>query len=142
MTALGGGSWLERRPQTSIHGVFLGVESGFGVKKLTLSTIAFDVQGRGSSPGGAASARIHSCVTGSSSAKRPASSCGLWKNRSAATSDHRMELIRDDLQGDLKKLETKGNRYRLRIDSHRVLFTLEHDQIAVYAVKDRTEACE
>ena len=37
---------------------------------------------------------------------------------------YRMELMRDDLQGDVKKLETKGNRYRLRIGSHRVLFTL------------------
>ena len=55
---------------------------------------------------------------------------------------HRMELMRYDLQGDVKKLETKGNRYRLRIGSHRVLFTLQGDQIAVYAVKDRKEAYE
>ncbi len=54
----------------------------------------------------------------------------------------RMELLRDDLQGDVKKLEAKGNRYRLRIGSHRVLFTLEADQIAVYAAKDRKEAYE
>ena len=53
-----------------------------------------------------------------------------------------MELMRYDLQGDVKKLETKGNRYRLRIGSHRVLFTLQGDQIAVYAVKDRKEAYE
>jgi mRNA-degrading endonuclease RelE of RelBE toxin-antitoxin system len=46
-----------------------------------------------------------------------------------------MELMRDDLQGDVKKLEAKGSRYRLRIGSHRFLFTLEADQIAVYAVK-------
>ena len=50
--------------------------------------------------------------------------------------------MRYDLQGDVKKLETKGNRYRLRIGSHRVLFTLQGDQIAVYAVKDRKEAYE
>ena len=55
---------------------------------------------------------------------------------------HRMELMRDDLQGDVKKLEAKGNRYRLRIGSHRVLFTLEGNEIAVYAVKDRKEAYE
>jgi mRNA-degrading endonuclease RelE of RelBE toxin-antitoxin system len=55
---------------------------------------------------------------------------------------YRMELMRDDLHGDVKKLEAKGNRYRLRIGSHRVLFTLEGDQIAVYAVKDRKEAYE
>ena len=53
-----------------------------------------------------------------------------------------MELMRDDLQGDMKKLEAKGNHYRLRIGSHRVLFTLEGDQIGVYAVKDRKQAYE
>ena len=55
---------------------------------------------------------------------------------------YRMELLRDDLQGDVKKLEAKGNRYRLRVGSHRVLFTLAGDQIAVYAAKDRKEAYE
>ena len=40
--------------------------------------------------------------------------------------------MRKDLQGDVKKLEAKGNHYRLRIGSHRVLFTLE----------DRKEAYE
>ena len=55
---------------------------------------------------------------------------------------YRMELMRDDLQGDVKKLEAKGNRYRLRVGSHRVLFTLEGDQIAVYAAKDRKQAYE
>ena len=55
---------------------------------------------------------------------------------------NRMELMRDDLHGDVKKLEAKGNCYRLRIGSHRVLFTLEGDQIAVYAVKGRKEAYE
>ena len=34
---------------------------------------------------------------------------------------YRMELMRNDLQGDVKKLEAKGNHYRLRIGSHRVL---------------------
>jgi len=55
---------------------------------------------------------------------------------------YRMELMRDDLQGDVKKLEAKSNRYRLRVGSHRILFTLEGGQIAVYAVKDRKEAYE
>jgi hypothetical protein len=51
-------------------------------------------------------------------------------------------MMRDDFQGDVKKLEAKGNRYRLRVGSHRVLFTPESDQIAVYAAKDRKEAYE
>lgn len=54
----------------------------------------------------------------------------------------RLEALRDDLQGDVKKLEAKNNRYRLRVGSQRVLFTLEGDVIGVYRVKDRKEAYE
>ncbi len=54
----------------------------------------------------------------------------------------RMEALRDDLKGDVKKLEAGNNRYRLRVGTYRVLFTLEGDLIAVYAVKDRRDAYE
>jgi len=54
----------------------------------------------------------------------------------------RIEAMRDDLQGDVKKLEARNNRYRLRVGKHRVLFTLEGDVIGVYRVKDRKEAYE
>jgi mRNA-degrading endonuclease RelE of RelBE toxin-antitoxin system len=52
----------------------------------------------------------------------------------------RMEVMRDDLRGDVLKLREKGNRYRLRIGPYRVLFVLAGDVIQVYAVKDRKEA--
>lgn len=51
----------------------------------------------------------------------------------------RMEATRDDLRGDVLKLRDKGNRYRLRIGTFRVLFVLARDVIQVYAVKDRKE---
>jgi mRNA-degrading endonuclease RelE of RelBE toxin-antitoxin system len=54
----------------------------------------------------------------------------------------RMETMRDDLRGDVLKLRDKGNRYRLRIGTFRVLFVLAGDMIQVYAVKDRKEAYE
>ena len=54
----------------------------------------------------------------------------------------RMELMRDDLHGDVVKLKDKGSRYRLRVGSYRVLFVLAGDAIQVYAVKDRREAYE
>jgi mRNA-degrading endonuclease RelE of RelBE toxin-antitoxin system len=54
----------------------------------------------------------------------------------------RMETMRDDLRGDVLKLRDKGNRYRLRIGTFRVLFVLARDIIQVYAVKDRKEAYE
>ncbi|PYJ12825.1 MAG: plasmid stabilization protein [Verrucomicrobia bacterium] len=54
----------------------------------------------------------------------------------------RMETMRDDLRGDVLKLRDKGNRYRLRIGTFRVLFVLAGDMIQVYAIKDRKEAYE
>jgi len=52
----------------------------------------------------------------------------------------RLEEMRDDLRGDVLKLQAKGDLYRLRVGNFRVLFTLEGALIKVYAVKDRKEA--
>ena len=54
----------------------------------------------------------------------------------------RLETMRDDLKGDVLKLQAKGNQYRLRVGSFRVLFLLAGDAIQVYTVKDRKEAYE
>ena len=54
----------------------------------------------------------------------------------------RMEAMRDDLRGDVLKLKAKGDRYRMRVGTYRVLFVLAGDLIQVYAVKDRKEAYE
>jgi mRNA interferase RelE/StbE len=53
-----------------------------------------------------------------------------------------MEEMREDLRGDVLKLQAKGNYYRLRVGNFRVLFLLAGDAIQVYAVKDRKEAYE
>jgi len=55
---------------------------------------------------------------------------------------YRIELMREDLQGDVKKLKDQPNRYRLRVGSYRVMFTLAGEQIQIYAVKDRKAAYE
>jgi mRNA-degrading endonuclease RelE of RelBE toxin-antitoxin system len=52
----------------------------------------------------------------------------------------RLEAMRDDLHGDVLKLRDRGNRYRLRVGTYRVLFVLAGDAVQVYAVKDRKEA--
>jgi len=52
----------------------------------------------------------------------------------------RMEIMRNNLRGDVRKLREKANRYRLRIGTYRVLFVLAGDVIQVYAVKDRKKA--
>ncbi len=54
----------------------------------------------------------------------------------------RMEEMREDLRGDVLKLQAKGNYYRLRVGNFRVLFLLAGDAIQVYGVKDRKEAYE
>jgi mRNA-degrading endonuclease RelE of RelBE toxin-antitoxin system len=54
----------------------------------------------------------------------------------------RMENMREDLRGDVLKLQANGNYYRLRVGTFRVLFLLAGDAIQVYAVKDRKAAYE
>jgi mRNA interferase RelE/StbE len=52
----------------------------------------------------------------------------------------RLEALQAGFDGDVKKLATRTQEYRLRVGSFRVLFMLEGDLISVYAVKDRKEA--
>lgn len=74
---------------------------------------------------------------------------GTWYRRSSLRAKdqrrnigRRIELMRDNLQGDVTKLKDQGNRYRLRIGSYRVMFALVGEAIQIYAVKDRKEAYE
>jgi mRNA interferase RelE/StbE len=52
----------------------------------------------------------------------------------------RIDVLQNNLAGDVKKLTAKTHEYRLRVGRLRVLFTVEKDLISVYAVKDRKEA--
>lgn len=52
----------------------------------------------------------------------------------------KIDALQTDLQGDVKKLAGQAGKYRLRVGSYRVLFTLEKNQICVYLVKDRKNA--
>lgn len=54
----------------------------------------------------------------------------------------RLDLLQDDLAGDVRKLTARTQEYRLRVGGLRVLFMLENDLISVYRVKDRKEAYE
>ena len=54
----------------------------------------------------------------------------------------RLQSLQTDLTGDVKKLTSRTQEYRLRVGNFRVLFMLESDLISVYAVKDRKEAYE
>ncbi len=55
---------------------------------------------------------------------------------------HRLDLLQDALQGDVKKLEGQQHRYRLRVGEYRVLFRIDAAVIRVYAVKQRKDAYE
>ncbi len=52
----------------------------------------------------------------------------------------RLEALQTDLQGDVKKLAGQDGKYRLRVGTHRLLFTLEKDLIVIHLVKDRKDA--
>ena len=52
----------------------------------------------------------------------------------------KFDALQTDLQGDVKKLVGQAGKYRLRVGSHRILFTLEKDLIFVHLVKDRKDA--
>ena len=54
----------------------------------------------------------------------------------------RLDMLQNNLTGDVKKLTGRTQEYRLRVGSFRVLFMLETDLISVYRVSDRKEVYE
>lgn len=54
----------------------------------------------------------------------------------------RLDMLQNNLTGDVKKLTGRTHEYRLRVGSLRVLFMLESDLLSVYRVSDRKEAYE
>ncbi|MDO8749407.1 MAG: type II toxin-antitoxin system RelE/ParE family toxin [Candidatus Omnitrophota bacterium] len=52
----------------------------------------------------------------------------------------KVEVLSDDLQGDVKKLTNYSPEYRLRAGDYRVLFETEKDKIIIYRIMHRKEA--
>jgi mRNA interferase RelE/StbE len=52
----------------------------------------------------------------------------------------KIEEMRDDLAGDVKKLTNFTPEYRFRVGDYRVLFELEKDIIVIYRVVHRKDA--
>jgi len=50
-----------------------------------------------------------------------------------------IEIMSDDLLGDVKRLTNFTPEYRLRVGDHRVLFEIENESIIVYRVRHRRE---
>lgn len=52
----------------------------------------------------------------------------------------RIETMRDDLAGDVKRLTSFIPKYRLRVGDYRVLFEVEASKVIIYRVKHRSDA--
>jgi len=53
---------------------------------------------------------------------------------------NKIELMQDNLQGDIKKLTNFTPEYRLRVGDYRVLFEIENQMILIYRIKHRSKA--
>ena len=52
----------------------------------------------------------------------------------------KIDLLREGLGGDVRRLTNFTPEYRLRVGDYRVLFEIEGDQIVIYRVIHRREA--
>jgi len=52
----------------------------------------------------------------------------------------KVEMMQDDLCGDVKHLTNLTPEYRLRVGDYRILFELETEAIVIYRIKHRSEA--
>jgi len=52
----------------------------------------------------------------------------------------KLDLLADDLQGDVKKLTDTSPEYRLRVGTWRALFELEDGRVVVYRILHRSKA--
>lgn len=52
----------------------------------------------------------------------------------------KIEYMRKDLRGDVKRLTNFTPEYRLRIGNYRVLFEVENGEIVIYRIVNRKEA--
>ena len=52
----------------------------------------------------------------------------------------KIEILSDNLQGDVKKLTNYSPEYRLRVSDYRILFETENDKVIIYRIMHRKEA--
>lgn len=52
----------------------------------------------------------------------------------------KIEMLSEDLQGDVKKLTNFRPEYRLRVGDYRVLFETEKDKVIIYGICHRAKA--
>jgi len=52
----------------------------------------------------------------------------------------KLEALKENLQGDVKKLTNFTPEYRLRIGDYRALFEIEQQNIIIYRIRHRKES--
>jgi mRNA interferase RelE/StbE len=52
----------------------------------------------------------------------------------------KIEALRNDLAGDVKKLTDFTPEYRLRLGDYRILFEVEGNRVIIYRILDRKDA--
>lgn len=52
----------------------------------------------------------------------------------------KIEMLQDNLAGDVKRLTDYTPEYRLRVGDYRVLFEVEDDRVVVYRIRHRKDA--
>lgn len=52
----------------------------------------------------------------------------------------KIQIMEDNLQGDVKKLTNFTPEYRLKVGNYRVLFEIENEKIIIYRIKPRNKA--
>ncbi|MDQ2100631.1 MAG: type II toxin-antitoxin system RelE/ParE family toxin [Tychonema bourrellyi B0820] len=52
----------------------------------------------------------------------------------------KIELMQNNLTGDVKRLTNYTPEYRLRVGDYRILFEIEEDILVIYRVKHRKDA--
>jgi mRNA interferase RelE/StbE len=53
---------------------------------------------------------------------------------------NRIEEMRDNLRGDIKRLTKSTFEYRLRVGDYRILFEVNGGKIIIYRIRNRREA--
>ena len=51
----------------------------------------------------------------------------------------KIELLSNDLQGNIKHLTNFSPEYRLRVGDYRILFELENNTVVVYRIRNRKD---
>lgn len=74
--------------------------------------------------------------------KRAIKDLKLLSKADAAKIIEKIQLLEENLVGDVKKLTNFSPEYRLRVGNFRILFEIEKTNVIVYRIIHRSKACK